>query len=235
MSDLEVVKNRDAGIEGVRNWNIKRTAGALSFLLPVIIMLVLFGVKGIYPFGDRSFLSGDLYHQYMPFFRELVHKVRAGESLSFSYHVGIGSNFLALFVYYLASPLHLFGLLVPESFLIEFLSYLIVLKTGLCGLTCFVYLEKHFQREKAEADGAADIGAVLFACFYALSGFMAAYNYNIMWVDCVVLLPLIVLGLERLVKEGRCGLYCVALGLSIFTNFYISTAVYSFWTFLIQD
>ncbi len=225
MSDLEVVKNRDAGIEGVRNWNIKKTAGALSFLLPVIIMLVLFGVKGIYPFGDRSFLSGDLYHQYMPFFRELVHKVRAGESLSFSYHVGIGSNFLALFVYYLASPLHLFGLLVPESFLIEFLSYLIVLKTGLCGLTCFVYLEKHFQREKAEADGAADIGAVLFACFYALSGFMAAYNYNIMWVDCVVLLPLIVLGLERLVKEGRCGLYCVALGLSIFTNFYISIMI----------
>ena len=66
---------------------------------------------------------------------------------------------------------------------------------------------------------------LLFSCFYALSGFMAAYNYNIMWVDCVVLLPLIVLGLERLVREGRCGLYCVTLALSIFTNFYISIMI----------
>lgn len=200
-----------------RKQNKVRTAGIFAFLLPTAVMLALFVIRGIFPFGDRSFLSGDLYHQYMPFFSELVHKVRAGESLSFSYNVGIGSNFLALFVYYLASPLNIFGLLVPESYLIEFLSYLIVLKAGLCGLTCFIYLQKHFRTENK--------GVLLFSCFYALSGFMAAYNYNIMWVDCVVLLPLIVLGLERLVKEGRCGLYCVTLGLSIFTNYYLSIMI----------
>lgn len=86
-------------------------------------------------------------------------------------------------------------------------------------------MQKHFLCENPGADGGADIGALLVSCFYALSGFMAAYNYNIMWVDCVVLLPLIVLGLERLVKEGRCGLYCVTLSLSIFTNFYISIMI----------
>lgn len=189
----------------------------LAFLLPVALMLALFVIKSIYPFGDRSFLSADLYHQYMPFFSELLRKARAGEGLDFSFHVGIGSNFLALFVYYLASPLHIFSLLVPRDFLIEFISYLIVLKTGLCGLTAAVYLRKHFETE----DGAV----LLFSLFYAFSGFMAAYNYNIMWVDCVWLLPLIVLGLERLVKEGKYGLYCVALALSIFTNFYISIMI----------
>ncbi len=189
----------------------------LSFSIPFGIMLVLFIIKGIYPFGDRSFLFADLYHQYMPFFRELLYKVREGESLNFSFHLGIGSNFLALFGYYLASPLHIFSLLVPESFLIEFISYLIVIKIGLAGLTSFWYLQKHF--------GTKDLGALFFSCLYALSGFMAAYNYNIMWVDCVVLLPLVVLGLEQLVKEGRCGLYCVTLALSIFTNFYISIMI----------
>lgn len=189
----------------------------LAFFLPVALMLALFVIKSIYPFGDRSFLSADLYHQYMPFFSELLRKVRAGEGLDFSFHVGIGSNFLALFVYYLASPLHIFSLLVPEDFLIEFISYLIVLKTGLCGLTAAVYLRKHFETE----DGAV----LLFSLFYAFSGFMAAYNYNIMWVDCVWLLPLIVLGLERLVKEGKYGLYCVTLALSIYTNFYISIMI----------
>ncbi len=206
-----------------------------AFLIPAVIMLVLFVIRGIYPFGDRSFLFADMYHQYMPFFSELLHKVRGGESLNFSFNVGIGSNFLALFVYYLASPFHIFSLLVPESFLIEFMSYLIVLKIGLAGLTFYLYVQEHFRisgrgDEGDEAAGAAPaqgsrLAAVLFSCFYALSGFMAAYNYNIMWVDCVVLLPLIVLGLEKLVKEGRCGLYCVTLALSIFTNYYISIMI----------
>jgi len=195
----------------------RRAALAVSFLLPFTVMLTLFVVKGIYPFGGRSFLFADLYHQYMPFFSELMHKVRGGETLGFSFNLGIGSNFLALFVYYLASPFHIFSLFVPESHLVEFISYLIVFKIGLAGLTSFLYLQRHFRTR--------DWGALIFSCFYALSGFMAAYNYNIMWVDCVVLLPLIVLGLERLVKEGRCGLYCVTLALSIFTNFYISIMI----------
>ena len=198
-------------------FKMERAALVLAFLLPAAIMLTLFMINGIYPFGDRSFLFSDMYHQYMPFFSELLHKVRGGESLSFSYQVGIGSNFLALYGYYLASPFHVLALLVPEAFLMEFMSYLVVVKIGLCGLASCIYLRRHF--------GTRDGAVLFFACFYALSGFMAAYNYNIMWLDCVVLLPLIVLGLERLVKEGRCGLYCVTLGLSIFTNFYISIMI----------
>lgn len=196
---------------------MRKPALVLSFLLPTAIMLVLFVIVGIYPFGDRTFLSADLYHQYMPFFSELMHKVREGESLNFSFNLGIGSNFLALFVYYLASPFHILALLVPEAYLSEFIGYMVVLKVGFCGLTCCIYLRRHF--------GTEDWGTMLFSLFYALSGFMSAYNYNIMWLDCVILLPLIVLGLERLVKEGKCGLYCVTLGLSIYTNYYLSIMI----------
>lgn len=212
------------GVKGIEHTGGKgrqdvryQTALVLSFVLPVVIMLSLFIIKGIYPFGERSFLFSDMYHQYMPFFSEFLRKIRAGEGLAYSYNVGIGSNFLALYIYYLASPLHYLAFLVPESHLMEFMSYLVVIKTGLCGLTFFVYLRRHFQIK--------DGNILFFSCFYALSGFMAAYNWNIMWLDCVVLFPLIILGLERLVKEGRCGLYCVTLALSIFTNYYISIMI----------
>lgn len=224
---------------------VNKTAMVLALLIPSGIMLLLFIINGIYPFGDRSFLFSDMYHQYMPFFSELLHKVRGGESLNFSFNVGIGSNFTALFGYYLASPFHVFSLLVPESHLMEFMSYLIVLKIGLAGLTAYLYFQRRFGisaargRFRNAGDGNAPDGkpadrhtwaagcwgALFFSCFYALSGFMAAYNYNIMWVDCVVLLPLIVLGLERLVTEGRWGMYCGMLALSIFTNFYLSIMI----------
>lgn len=191
---------------------------ALAFGIPALIMLILFAVNGIYPFGDRSFLFSDMYHQYMPFYSEFMRKIRAGEGLAYSWNVGIGSNFLALYVYYLASPLHWLAFLVPERFLMEFMSYLVIFKIGLCGLTFCICLRSLFQDKP-------DPGVLFFSCFYALSGFLAAYNWNIMWLDCVVLLPLIVLGLNRLVKEGKCALYCVSLGLSIFTNYYISIMI----------
>lgn len=196
---------------------MRRPALCLAFVIPAATMLVLYIAIGIFPFGDRSFLCADLYHQYMPFFSELLHKVRAGESLSYSFHLGIGSNFLALFVYYLASPFHILALLVPDAYLSDFIGYMVLIKVGLCGLTCCVYLQKHF--------GSEDWWTMFFSLFYALSGYMSAYNYNIMWLDCVILLPLIVLGLELLVKEGRCGLYCVTLGLSIYTNYYLSIMI----------
>lgn len=194
-----------------------RVSLILSFVLPVVIMLSIFMVRGIYPFGDRSFLYSDMYHQYMPFFTEFLEKIKAGEGLAYSYHVGIGSNFLALYVYYLASPLHWLAFLVPQAYLMEFMSYLVIVKIGLCGLTFFLYVRNRF--------GCKDSNILFFACFYALSGYIAAYNWNIMWLDCIILFPLIIRGLELLVKEGRCGMYCVTLALSILTNYYISIMI----------
>ena len=159
----------------------------------------------------------DMYHQYMPFFSEFVDKIRAGEGLAYSWNVGIGSNFLALYVYYLASPLHWLAFLVPKQFLLEFMSYLVIIKIGLCGLTFCMYLRKHFQSDSPVF--------ILISSFYAMSGYMAAYNWNIMWLDCVVLFPLILMGLEALIKEGKWVLYCVTLALSIFTNYYISIMI----------
>ncbi len=204
-----------------------RRAQALAFWLPVLVMLTIFIIDRIYPFGSRSFLSTDLYHQYMPFFCEFMRSVKSGQGLSYTWNVGVGSNFLALYVYYLASPLHWLGLLVSEEHIMEFITYLVVFKIGLCGLTCFWYLDSRSARwsRTMAKSGQPEGTALFFALAYALSGFLAAYNWNIMWLDCVILLPMIVMGLERLVREGQPGMYCVALGLSILTNYYISIMI----------
>lgn len=185
-----------------------------SFLIPTLTMLVIFVIQHIYPFGERSFLHIDMYHQYFPFLVEFYHKLRNGESLFYSWNTGIGSNFLALYVYYLASPANWLCVLIPKKFLMEFLSYMVVLKIGLCGLTFTYYIRKHFCNNS---------WAILcFSLFYALSGFMAAYNWDVMWLDVIILAPIIVLGVERLVNEGKCYMYCISLGLSILSNYYLS-------------
>ncbi len=188
-----------------------------AFLIPTVIMLVIFAIREIYPFGDRSFLHIDMYHQYFPFLVEFYHKLKNGESLFYSWNTGIGSNFLALYVYYLASPTNWLAIFCPEGHLMEFITYMVVLKTGLCGMTFAVYLRKHFHTET--------YAILFFSTFYALSGYMAAYSWNVMWLDCIVLAPIIILALEKLVEQGDGRLYCIMLGLSILSNYYLSIMI----------
>lgn len=189
----------------------------LAFILPAVVMILVFISREIFPFGDRSFLRTDLYHQYAPFFQELRDKLVNGESLFYSWDIGAGTNFIGLFAYYLASPFNWLLVLCPKAYVIEFITYLIVLKISLSGLSFAYYLKKHTHTNH--------IGIAFFATFYALSGYMAAYSWNIMWLDCLVLFPLIILGLERLVYEDKCVLYCISLALCVITNYYISIMV----------
>lgn len=185
----------------------------LAFVLPFITMLALFAINHIYPFGDRSFLNIDMYHQYFPFLTDFFHKLKEGDSLYYSWNAGIGSNFIALYAYYLATPINWLCVLVPEAYLMEFMSYFVIVKIGLCGLTASIYFSRRFYTKKYVI--------AFFSLFYAMSGYMAAYNWNVMWLDCIVLAPLILLGLESLVKEGKYKLYCLSLGLAILSNYYI--------------
>ena len=203
---------------------VKSSDGLIAaFFVPVIIMIIIFAQRGIFPFGEESFLRTDMYHQYAPFFSEFQYKLTHGGSLLYSWDIGMGVNFAALYSYYLASPLNWLIILCPKNYIIEFMTYMIVFKIGLSGLAFSWYLRRHFKTN--------DFGIAFFGIFYALSGYMAAYSWNIMWLDCIVLFPLIMLGLEKLVHDKKCFLYCITLGLSILSNYYISIMICIFMIF----
>lgn len=188
-----------------------------AFFVPVAVLIILFAQRGIFPFGEECFLRTDMYHQYAPFFSEFQYKLKQGGSLLYSWDIGMGVNFSALYAYYLASPVNWLIILCPKKFIIEFMTILIMVKTGLCGVTFTWYLDHHFEKKHFVAG--------VFGIFYALSGYMAAYSWNIMWLDCIFLLPLILYGLEQLVQEKKGLFYCVTLGLSILSNYYISIMI----------
>ena len=186
----------------------------LSFILPFAATMLIFIISRIYPFGDTTFLRKDFYQQYTPFFYEFYNKLKKGESLFYSWKAGIGANFFAIYVYYLASPFNFLSLLLPEKYILEFMTYMVVIKTGFMGLTFSHYLRRHFGRE--------EYSICLFGMAYAFSGFMAAYNWNVMWMDVLFLAPLVILGLEYIHEGGKPYLYCIALAFSIYTNYYLS-------------
>lgn len=189
----------------------------ISFLLPVLILLVIYIFRGIYPFGENCYLPSDMYHQYAPFYMEMHQKLLNKGSLLYSWHTGMGVNFIGLYAYYLSSPMNWFLFLSPEKYIIETMSLLIMLKTGLSSLTFSYYLSRRYQTRH--------ISIAAFGLFYALSSYFSAFSWNIMWLDCLLLFPLILLGIEKLVKEKKPLLYCIALSFSIVSNYYISIMI----------
>ena len=192
-----------------RKWNCL----ALAFAFPFLGMLFVMLISGYEPFGDSAILYSDMYHQYYPFFVEYRRALLSGESLLHSWSVGLGMDYLGLIAYYLASPLNLLCVLVPESLLLEFFSLLTPLRLGLAGLSFGYLLKKLFGKE--------DLSVPVFAGFYGLCSWALGYLWNIMWLDTFALLPLVVLGTVYLLRDKKFGLYTVSLFLSIFSNYYI--------------
>lgn len=195
----------------------RRMPYILAFLIPLAIMGFVCIKRGIYPFGENSFLHIDMYHQYAPFFMEFLHKLKEHGSLMYSWNLGIGSDFVATYAYYLASPFNWLLVFCPEKHVIEFMTILVLLKIAGSGLTFSIYLGKHFKTDSYLI--------TVVSLFYALSAFMSAYSWNIMWLDCIMLAPVIILALERLVYEKKCYLYCILLATSILSNYYISIMI----------
>ena len=192
-----------------RKWNYVGLSFAFTFLAFFILMIV----KGFAPFGDSSMLYSDAYHQYYPFFVAFRRALRSGESLLYSWDVGLGMDYLGLIAYYLASPLNLFSVLLPESWTLAYFSFLVPLKLSLGSMFFALFLKRICGKE--------DLGLSLFGCFYGLCAWSLAYLWNIMWLDTFALLPLVMLGMVSLLTQRKFLLYTLSLFLSILSNYYI--------------
>ncbi len=184
-----------------------------SFLFPLVIMIGCCIFLGVQPFGTQSLLIIDGLHQYMPFYSILYDKLKSGESLFYSFRAGLGINFLSLFSYYLSSPFNLLILFFKKDQLNMAVSMIIVLKIALSGMTAGIYFSSKSKKP-------ASVWMASLA--YALSSYMVGYCWNVMWLDAIMTFPIILLGLERLIRQNDGRLYCVALFYALYCNYYIA-------------
>ena len=104
----------------------ERLSLLLSFGLPFVICCVAYAFVGIYPFGDGQLLAHDEWHQYYPFFVSFRDKLLNGGSLQYTWDVGMGTGYASLYAYYLASPLYVLSVLIPEAYLREYFALMTV-------------------------------------------------------------------------------------------------------------
>ena len=202
---------------------------ALAFAIPFVGMLLVMLVCQFEPFGQYAILYSDMYHQYFPFFAAFRKALLSGESLLWSWSVGLGMDYLGLIAYYLASPLNLLSVLMPESILLECYEMLLPIRLGLAGLFFAYFLRELFGKD--------EISIAVFGAFYALCAWAMGYLWNVMWLDTFALLPLVALGTVKLLRDKKFILYTVSLFLAVFSNYYIGffVCIFVFLLFFIYE
>ena len=201
-------------VQRVGNKLISKKHLAPSFGFPVMLLLIVYAAIGVYPFGERSILTLDMGAQYLLYFEQIRDVLTGEASLIYTFERTLGGEFLGYYGYYLASPLSWIVCLFPARMIIEAITTIMILKCGLSGLFFAYYIEKTRKTKDT-------VSLTIFSCMYALCSYAMAYQSNTMWMDVLMLLPLVTLGLERLITEGKFVLFTVSFALAVWSNFYI--------------
>lgn len=204
-------------------WFIRNKLYFLAFFIPVIVMYIAYALFKVFPFGEQSVLVLDLNGQYVYYFEALRDAFWGEESILYNWSRNLSGGYIGIIAYYLASPFTMIVMLLPRTMLLESLQIMILAKIGTAAVTFSYYLQKSKKMPPLQT--------IIFSTLYALCAYGVIQAMNPMWLDGVFLLPLIILGVEYLINDGRKLNYIIPLAIMFISNFYIGYIV-GIFTFL---
>ena len=189
----------------------------LSLLIPIFIVCFHIFSKELifrnYFNNGQLFLIKDMGTQYNSIYAWIWEILHGNASIFYSFGKSLGGNMASTFGYYGSGLFNILYVFVSKSN-IPFMTVIIyLLKIGISSL--FMTMLLSYKYKKSETN------IIIFSLMYSLSAYFVNYYFNTMWLDVLMFLPLVILGLEKLIKEGNILLYVISLSLSIISNFYI--------------
>lgn len=188
----------------------------LAFLLPVLIMTLTFWKIGLYPFGGKTLMSGDYTLQYIPLYRALGHLFQSGDigALYWSWNKGLGGVMSPVWSFNSLSPISLIIGLSPAKYLNFAVFTTTLLRNGLASLTFYYFLYKRYQVHKNRLLG------LIVSTAYGLNGFFIANQVNPNFLDNLILLPLLLIGVEKILDGQKSFKYTFVLAAMFVIQFY---------------
>lgn len=184
----------------------------LAFAVPMLLFICMSIITKIYPFGNISIMHYDMEIQYVDYFQLLRNNLLNGNGFEYSFTKSLGGSIIALFGYYLSSPLNLLVVFFSSEKLQLFFYLIAMLKIGLCGLTFSLFINNRFNMK------------LVFVVFLSIAYSFTQYNVgqisNISWLDGVYMLPLMMLGVWKFISQNKKSLLVFSVFCAILFNWY---------------
>jgi uncharacterized membrane protein YfhO len=187
----------------------------------ITYILILF-IDKAYPFGNVCFLTDDAYVQYNNMLHMLIEWLSSSDKSAILWDKGLGVDVYQNMIYYCLSPFNIIAVILGEKHVELSLVLIIIIKAS-CLSVAALYFFEHTNKNNSEHEyGIVFMTLIKLVCSlsYGFCGYVLAYGQNIMWLDGMILLPVIAIAIERLVDEAYCKMYIICLGISFIFNFY---------------
>lgn len=201
----------------------------IAFALPVVLMAAAFAQAGVYASDGLTTLTSDLNGQYISYLAYLRNGILNGDLGFYTFTKTLGGDFFGFAAYYLFSPFNLVLLLFPLEQITAAVYYIYLLKIGMAGLFFYLLVGKKYGFYYKN---------LIFSLAYCFMAYNVAYEMHLMWLDAMVFLPLVILGIERIWEEKSSCFYAAMLALTIVSCYYtgymvcLFCGVYVFWKLL---
>lgn len=195
----------------------------LSFLLPLLVMVAVYALNGIYFGSDRTIMASDSFSQYSNFHASLNNVLKGEQSIFYTWYGSLGLNYWAFSAYYLNGLFTPLVAFFSNSTMPDALYVITLVKFGFMGLSFWVFAFNTFKKTSKWQ-------LLAYSSAYGLMGYAVAYSEVIMWLDTFVYLPLIILGIHRVMDEKKPVFLFISYLLLFLSNFYMAfiVGVFSF-------
>ena len=209
------MNNRITALKKTDSVSYLLIAGA-AFLMTAVIVLAVYALYGIIPFGSNALLHRDGGLQMIDLFCWYKDVLAGKIPLNYSLAKSLGGNTFAVFSYYLASPFSLLIVFFDKSQMPLYMSTLFALKASFASCFAGIYLTHRFTPKGREKY----VLAVLLSMSYGLSQYFISQNSNTMWLEGAYMLPLILMECERVIRGKKIFRLILTLALAICFNWY---------------
>lgn len=181
----------------------------LSFIAPAILLLIVFAIKGVYPFGSGCIAYYDMAQSYIPAYSHTWDVLHGLKSPFISFDAAMGCSMTDIAGFFIFFPTNLFLLFVSRANLLGAMSFFLIFKLMLVSGFMSLYVSKR-------TDNKLLIFLAGFA--YATSGYIVQYYTNIYYLDSVILLPVLMYATKELLSNRKKVLYIIAIACLMLTN-----------------
>lgn len=201
-------------------------------LICTVLMLAVYALKGIWPFGIADVTYDDMAQGTLPIYYHLYDWLHGDKAMTFDWYTGLGTNIVNSGTF---MPLDIILCLFRRDNLLYALGILIIVKVAASAATSKYVFDKLFPDTN-------EIWRTTFSIVYAMCSYSMFYYTNSFWLDFVVIFPLVVYGLKRLLVDNKPLTYILFFGytlyLSVYIGFMVTLAVFflsGLYIFLICD
>jgi len=205
-------------MEKIKNFFKEKKAYFICFGIVSVVFCIFLLIGGIWPFGSNTFAKYDGYFQVVPFIGYMFDIIEGNASLAFSNLVGGGANMVGVLLYFFLNPFAFVALLMGRSNLyfsinIMYLFYFVVI-----SITFMYFLRKKFPELKTSTK-------ILLSCLYTFCAYTLCNQTIMVWLNFLVILPLLWLEFENLINHGKIWKFSALTAACIYTSYAVGSSL----------